>query len=86
MDRMFRVKGVVSSDPMQGKVGKACTFRDDRNKKYEFPKIASFKRSQAFSFSLWLKLAEVPEHAVVLHRSRGGLDAANRGYELEHFK
>ena len=81
-DHGFKVKGFVSSDPMQGKVGQACTFLDDRNKKFEFPKIASFKRTQPFSFSLWLKMAEVPDHAVIMHRSRAGLDSANRGYEL----
>ncbi|MDB6137916.1 MAG: Planctomycete cytochrome [Verrucomicrobiaceae bacterium] len=81
-DHGVKVKGLVSSEPMQGKVGKACTFLDDRNKKYEFPKIAGFKRTEPFSFSLWLKMSEVPDHAVIFHRSRAGLDATNRGYEL----
>lgn len=82
MDHAYKVKGFVSSDPMPGRVGKACTFLDDRNKKYEFPKIANFKRTEAFSFSLWLKIPEIPDHAVILHHSRAGLDACNRGYEL----
>lgn len=80
--RLFKVKGQVASDPINGRLGKACTFLDDRNKKYEFPKIAAFQRTDAFSLSLWLKLESVPDHGVIVHRSRAGLDAANRGYEV----
>lgn len=66
-----------------GKVGMALAFPSDHPKKFGFPaRIAPYVRWQPFTFSFWLQMDKVPEHAVILHRSRAGMDAANRGYEL----
>ncbi len=44
--------------------------------------IGNFRREEPFSVSLWLKMPNVNERAVVFHRSRAWTDAASRGYEL----
>ncbi|MSU57160.1 MAG: DUF1553 domain-containing protein [Pedosphaera sp.] len=44
--------------------------------------VGDFKRTDAFSFALWLKPAEVHDRAVILHHSRAWTDSASRGYEL----
>lgn len=70
-------------EEQSGKVGLGLSFPSDHPKKYGFPaRIAPFLRWQPFTFSFWLQMDKVPDHAVVVHRSRAGLDAANRGYEL----
>ncbi len=66
-----------------GRFGKSSVFTSANPKKYSVPSaFADFDRWQAFTFSLWLRTEPLPERAVILHRSRAGLDAANRGYEL----
>lgn len=74
--------GSVINQESPGKFGSACVFPKDRGKKYGFPKVAHYLRSQPFSFSFWLQAADTKEQGVIVHRSRAGLDAANRGYEL----
>lgn len=44
--------------------------------------VGSFRRSDPFSVSLWMKTPDAKDRAVVLHRSRAWTDAASRGYEL----
>jgi hypothetical protein len=44
--------------------------------------VGEFNRTDAFSFSLWLKPTEKQERAVILHRSRAWTDSGSRGYEL----
>ncbi len=44
--------------------------------------VGHFRRTDAFSFSLWLKPMERQDRAVVLHRSRAWTDSGSRGYEL----
>jgi hypothetical protein len=46
------------------------------------PGIGEFSRTDAFSFSLWLKPTEKQDRAVILHRSRAWTDSGSRGYEL----
>ena len=41
-----------------------------------------FKRTDPFSFSLWLKPAEKLPRAVIFHMSRAWTDSGSRGYEL----
>ena len=62
--------------------GRACGFNREKPKKVSFPGVANYLRTDAFTFSLWFQSDEAQDHAVILHRSRAGLDAANRGYEL----
>jgi hypothetical protein len=44
--------------------------------------IGHFRRSDEFSFSLWLKPDETQDRAVILHHSKAAQDAGSRGYEL----
>ncbi|MFZ4767888.1 MAG: DUF1549 domain-containing protein, partial [Roseimicrobium sp.] len=41
-----------------------------------------FNRTQPFSVSIWAKVSELPERAVIMHHSRAGVDAASRGWEV----
>lgn len=72
----------ASLTPPDGKFGFGAGLPSDKDKKYEFPGIANFSRSDPFTFSFWLKQEAPAARAVVLHHSRAGVDAANRGYEL----
>src|SRR5690606_37347793 len=66
-----------------GRLGQASVFTSSNPKKYSLPsRFAHYGRWQPFTFTLWLRTEPLPERAVILHRSRAGLDAANRGYEL----
>ncbi|MEZ0390053.1 MAG: DUF1553 domain-containing protein [Verrucomicrobium sp.] len=69
-----------SIEPMNGVNGLALRFEDDNGA--AFPDVGQFRRGDTFSFALWIRPEEKQERAVVIHRSRGGLDAASRGYEL----
>ncbi|MCB1236547.1 MAG: DUF1553 domain-containing protein, partial [Verrucomicrobiae bacterium] len=44
--------------------------------------LADFSRTDAFSFSLWVRPTAFKERMVVFHRSRAAEDSAFRGYEL----
>ena len=45
-------------------------------------RVKEFKRTDSFSFSLWLKPIEKQERAVILHQSRAWTDSGSRGFEL----
>ena len=45
-------------------------------------KVGNFRRSDPFSISLWMNTPDLPERAVVFHRSRAWTDAGSRGYQL----
>ncbi len=45
-------------------------------------KLADFRRSDPFSFGLWLKIPEELEEIVVLHHQQAGSDAGYQGYQL----
>jgi hypothetical protein len=47
-----------------------------------FPGVGHFKRTDAFSFSVWLQRSVEAPRAVVLHHSKAPVDAGSRGYEL----
>jgi hypothetical protein len=47
-----------------------------------FPDIGTFRRADPFSLAVWIRPEESQTRAVVIHRTRGGLDAASRGYEV----
>jgi len=44
--------------------------------------VPEFHRTDAFSFSLWIKPAEIQDRAIILHQSRAREDAGSRGFEL----
>ncbi len=46
------------------------------------PDVAHYRRHDAFSFSLWIKPAELKERGVIYRLSRGWDDAGSIGYEL----
>jgi hypothetical protein len=62
----------------EGRFGWCATFP----RKITLPSTGHVSRSQPFSLSFWLKIPSPPDRGVILHHSRAGLDAANRGYEI----
>jgi hypothetical protein len=63
-----------------GKFGQALQFDGENSVKIE--KFADFKRTDPFSFSLWLNIAEELPEVVVLHHQQAGSDAGYQGYQL----
>jgi len=63
-----------------GHDGNALQFSGDNE--LECKGAGEFKRTDEFSFSLWLKPAERQDRAVIFHRSRAWTDSGSRGYEL----
>lgn len=63
-----------------GHVGNALDFRTDNV--VRIADTGQFKRTQPFSFSIWLRPMQSQKRAVVVHYSRAGLDAGSQGYEL----
>ncbi|MCA8954797.1 MAG: DUF1553 domain-containing protein, partial [Planctomycetes bacterium] len=47
-----------------------------------FPGVGAFRRTDAFTFALWLRVPTRYPRAVVLHRSRAWTDAGSQGYQL----
>ncbi len=69
-------------EPVQvpGKLGQGLRFTGDNS--LICKGVGAFNRTTPFSFSLWLRLEEKQERAVILHRSRAWTDSGSRGYEL----
>jgi len=63
-----------------GRIGQALRFDGDNS--VQLKGVGAFRRTDPFSFSLWLRPGERQERAVVLHRSRAWTDSGSRGYEL----
>jgi hypothetical protein len=63
-----------------GRIGQALRFDGDNS--VQLKGVGAFRRTDPFSFSLWLKPGERQERAVVLHRSRAWTDSGSRGYEV----
>ncbi|MEP6664449.1 MAG: DUF1553 domain-containing protein, partial [Verrucomicrobiota bacterium] len=72
----------LSESPKQveGRIGKALKF--DGESSVVMNGVGNFKRTDPFSFSLWIEPTEKQERAVVFHHSRSWTDAGSRGYEL----
>jgi hypothetical protein len=67
--------------------GSSVGIHFENDNSVELPEsIGAFRRSDAFSFAFWFQPNQLQDRAVLVHRTRGGLDAASRGYEiiLEH--
>lgn len=75
-------KASLSDNPeiVPGKTGNALKFSGDNSATIEG--AGSFKRTDPFSFDLWLKPGVKQERAVVFHFSRAWTDSGSRGYEL----
>jgi hypothetical protein len=65
---------------VDGPKGKALKFNGDNS--LICAQAGAFRRTSAFSFSLWLQPTEPQDRAVVFHRSRSWTDSGSRGYEL----
>ncbi|HKX61697.1 MAG TPA: DUF1553 domain-containing protein [Verrucomicrobiae bacterium] len=63
-----------------GRMGQALKFTGENSVGIE--KVADFKRTDPFSFGLWLKIPEELDEIVVLHHQQAGSDAAYNGYQL----
>ncbi len=73
---------VATKSPVlvDGPRGKALAL--DGENGVSFPGLGHFTRSDPFTFSLWLKMPEVTERAVVFHHSKAPVEGGGRGYEL----
>ena len=80
--------GKLSESPkgVPGKAGQALHFSGENSVSVD--KLADFKRTDPFSFSLWLKIPEELDEIVVMHHQQAGSDAGYQGYQLilEHGK
>jgi hypothetical protein len=76
----FTAKVSESPKLVTGKSGNAFQFNGENSVAIE--KVANFKRSDPFSFSLWLKIPEELEEIVVMHHQQAGSDAGYHGYQL----
>ncbi len=65
---------------VEGRLGPALHFSGDNE--VICRTVPNFKRTDEFSFALWLKPTEQQDRAVVLHQSRAWTDAGSRGFEL----
>ena len=74
--------GKLSESPksVPGKFGQALLFNGENSVIIE--KLADFKRTDPFSFSLWLKIPDEGDEIVVLHHQQAGSDAGYQGYQL----
>jgi hypothetical protein len=75
-------KASLSDNPelVPGKTGNALKFSGDNSATIEG--VGSFKRTDPFTFDLWLKPTVKQDRAVVFHFSRAWTDSGSRGYEL----
>ena len=65
---------------VDGVVGRCMKFQGDNV--VTLPDIPEVKRTQPLSISLWLQPLELMKRAVVISRTRSGVDSANKGIEL----
>jgi hypothetical protein len=72
----------LEDDPVlvPGHNGQALQFSGDNQAVCKG--LGDFRRTDEFSFSLWIKPTEHQYRAVVLHHSKAAMDSGSRGYEL----
>ena len=72
----------ISEEPIlvPGHDGNALQFSGDNE--LVCKSVPNFKRTDPFSFSLWLKPTEKQDRVVLLHQSRAWTDSGSRGFEL----
>ena len=76
----FHAKLSESPKSVTGRVGQALRF--DGENSVRIDKFADFKRTDPFSFSLWIHPAEELPEIVVLHHQQAGSDSGYQGYQL----
>ncbi len=73
----------VRQTPRPEERGDDVGIRLENDNVIEFPEtLGNFRRGDAFTLAFWFLTRVEQERAVVLHRTRGALDAASRGYEM----
>ncbi|MCZ6599075.1 MAG: DUF1553 domain-containing protein [Planctomycetota bacterium] len=63
-----------------GRFGQGLELSGENNA--TFPGVGELRRWDPFSLSLWIRVSELTDRAVVLHRSRAWTDAGSCGYQL----
>ena len=63
-----------------GRVGQALGFSGENS--VTFDKVADFKRTDAFSFTFWIRAPEELPEVIVLHHQQAGSDAGYHGYQF----
>ncbi len=73
----------ASAGTLKGVVGRACEFPKPLGGTCTFPEnVCHYRKHSPFTFAFYLTVEKTPQWAPVLHRSRGGLDSAYRGYDI----
>ncbi len=62
--------------------GQALYFPPDRDIEVILPGAGKFRRTDPFSLTFWVKLDGELDEGVLIHRTRGAVEAAHRGYEI----
>ncbi|MCP5523975.1 MAG: DUF1553 domain-containing protein [Verrucomicrobiales bacterium] len=73
-------KLVDGPERVAGRFGGALEFSGDNSVVCD--SVREFRRTDAFSFDLWLQPGVIQDRAVVLHQSRAWTDSGSRGFEL----
>ena len=73
-------KALDNPQLVDGVRGKAVKLNGENN--VHFPGVGEFTRVDPFSVSLWIRIPEFKDRAVIFHRSRAWTDAASQGYQL----
>lgn len=76
----FTAKLGEAPKSVTGRFGQALQFDGENSVKVD--KFADFKRTDPFSFSVWLNPSEELPEIVVLHHQQAGSDAGYQGYQL----
>ena len=76
----FHAKLSEGPKSVTGRVGKALQFSGENS--VTIDKFADFKRTDPFSFSLWINPAEELPEIVVLHHQQAGSDSGYQGYQF----
>ena len=75
--------GKAIESPRFGATARGPAAELDGESGFTFPGVGHFKRTDAFTLSLWLQAPAAPSlRAVVVHHSKAPADAGSRGYEI----
>lgn len=79
----YRTASAAVKSEIKGVRGQVLEFPESKGGVCEFPpELCYYRKYSPFTFSFWMKMEKTPQRGVILHRSRAGVDATHRGYEL----
>jgi len=79
----YRTASSAVKSEVKGVRGQVLEFPESKGGVCEFPpELCYYRKYSPFTFSFWMKMEKTPQRGVILHRSRAGVDATHRGYEL----